>query len=70
MGAVGNMFATPKIPVRMRRKSLRGTVTNANYYYCRYLKKKIHVKQRAMPDIVTNEYNGNIEPNKGVNTDN
>lgn len=27
------MFAKPKIKVRMRRKSWRGTVLSANYYY-------------------------------------
>ena len=35
------MFTKTKVKVRMRRKSLRGTVSNANYYYGRYLRKKV-----------------------------
>jgi hypothetical protein len=33
------MFAKNKSKkIRMRRKSLRGTVSNANFYYSRYLR--------------------------------
>jgi hypothetical protein len=69
------MFAYPKIPVRMRRRSWRGTVINANTRYNRrYLIRNVRKKIVNKVDIPYGSYDirefidnrkPDIVPNKG-----